>query len=146
HLALHPRRLRLAGRRPAHDELPPAALVVVASRRRVHRPAVACDLRPREGGRLSLPVVRRRDAPRSARGSLMVGAPITLAVTARDGGARATTARTPRGEIRTPCFMPVGTRGAVKHLAADDLQALGVQVVLANTYHLMLRPGAETVA
>ena len=76
----------------------------------------------------------------------MVGAPITLAVTARDGGARATTARTPRGEIRTPCFMPVGTRGAVKHLAADDLRELGVQVVLANTYHLMLRPGADTVA
>ena len=76
----------------------------------------------------------------------MVDAPITLAVTARDGGARATTARTPRGEIRTPCFMPVGTRGAVKHLAADDLRELGVQVVLANTYHLMLRPGADTVA
>jgi queuine tRNA-ribosyltransferase len=76
----------------------------------------------------------------------MAGAPITLAVTARDGGARATTARTPRGEIRTPCFMPVGTRGAVKHLAADDLRELGVQVVLANTYHLMLRPGADTVA
>ena len=76
----------------------------------------------------------------------MVDAPITLAVTARDGGARATTARTPRGEIRTPCFMPVGTRGAVKHLAADDLRELGVQVVLANTYHLMLRPGEDTVA
>ena len=42
--------------------------------------------------------------------------------------------------------MPVGTRGAVKHLAADDLRELGVQVVLANTYHLMLRPGADTVA
>ena len=76
----------------------------------------------------------------------MVSAPISVEVTARDGGSRATTARTPRGEIRTPCFMPVGTRGAVKHLAAEDLRELGVQVVLANTYHLMLRPGADTVA
>ena len=76
----------------------------------------------------------------------MAGAPIAVVVTARDGGARATAARTPRGEIRTPCFMPVGTAGAVKHLAADDLRELGVQVVLANTYHLMLRPGADTVA
>ena len=63
------------------------------------------------GGGLSIPLVRRRDAPRPPRGSLMTGAPIAVEVTARDGGARATTARTPRGEIRTPCFMPVGTRG-----------------------------------
>jgi queuine tRNA-ribosyltransferase len=76
----------------------------------------------------------------------MPGTPITVEVTARDGGARATTARTPRGEIRTPCFMPVGTRAAVKHLTADDLRALGVQVVLANTYHLMLRPGSDVIA
>ena len=76
----------------------------------------------------------------------MPQAPITVEVTARDSGARATTARTPRGEIRTPCFMPVGTRAAVKHLTADDLRALGVQVVLANTYHLMLRPGVDAVA
>ena len=76
----------------------------------------------------------------------MVSAPISVEVTARDGGSRATTARTPRGEIRTPCFMPVGTRGAVKHLAAEDLRELGVQVVLANTYHLMLRPGSDLIA
>jgi queuine tRNA-ribosyltransferase len=53
---------------------------------------------------------------------------------------------TGRGTFATPCFMPVGTRGAVKHLTGDDLAALGFEVVLANTYHLMLRPGAETVA
>ena len=76
----------------------------------------------------------------------MTPAPIVLDVAATDGGARAGLARTPRGEIRTPCFMPVGTRGAVKHLTADDLRDLGVQVVLANTYHLMLRPGADVVA
>ncbi len=76
----------------------------------------------------------------------MTPAPIVLEVVAADGGGRAGIARTARGVIRTPCFMPVGTRGAVKHLTADDLRDLGVQVVLANTYHLMLRPGADVVA
>jgi len=71
---------------------------------------------------------------------------LTSTVDAVDGTARATTVHTPRGQIETPCFMPVGTRGAVRHLAANDLDDLGVQVVLANTYHLMMRPGAELVA
>ena len=62
------------------------------------------------------------------------------------GGARAGTVTTARGSFSTPCFMPVGTRGAVPHLDSSDLEALGVEVVLANTYHLMLRPGADTIA
>ena len=62
------------------------------------------------------------------------------------GDARTGTVTTARGSFATPCFMPVGTRGAVKHLDSSDLEALGVEVVLANTYHLMLRPGSETVA
>ena len=53
---------------------------------------------------------------------------------------------TARGSYATPAFMPVGTRGAVKALDSVDLGALGAEVVLANTYHLMLRPGAEVVA
>ena len=65
---------------------------------------------------------------------------------ARDGAARTGTVHTARGRFSTPCFMPVGTRGAVKLLDAGDLDALGPQVVLANTYHLMLRPGADVVA
>ena len=65
---------------------------------------------------------------------------------ATDGPARAGTVTTARGAFRTPCFMPVGTRGAVKLLDAADLDALGPQVVLANTYHLMMRPGVEAVA
>ena len=72
--------------------------------------------------------------------------PVTVEVAASDGAARLGTLRTPRGTVRTPCFMPVGTRGAVKHLSSADLEALGVEVVLANTYHLMLRPGADVVA
>ena len=62
-----------------------------------------------------------------------------------DGAARAGWVRTPRGGFATPCFMPVGSRGAVRLLSADDLDRLGAQVVLANTYHLMLRPGAKVV-
>ena len=69
-----------------------------------------------------------------------------IEVTATDGHARAGVVRTPRGAFATPCFMPVGTRGAVKHLTAEDLEGLGAEVVLANTYHLMLRPGADVVA
>ena len=71
---------------------------------------------------------------------------LTVEVEGRDGTARATTLRTPRGSIATPCFMPVGTRGAIRHLASDDVESLGAQVILANTYHLMLRPGPDVVA
>ncbi|MGI9051052.1 MAG: tRNA guanosine(34) transglycosylase Tgt [Ilumatobacteraceae bacterium] len=72
--------------------------------------------------------------------------PVTVEVVAEDGAARAGVATTASGTYRTPCFMPVGTRGAIKFLSATDYDALGVQIVLANTYHLMLRPGAERVA
>ena len=71
---------------------------------------------------------------------------VEVQVTATDGDARATTIRTARGRIPTPCFMPVGTRGSVRALGTDDLERLGAPVVLANTYHLMLRPGADVVA
>lgn len=70
---------------------------------------------------------------------------LTQRIDATDGLARATTITTPRGTIRTPCFMPVGTRGIVRASAPDDLEALGAQVLLANTYHLMLKPGADLV-
>src|SRR5262249_25453426 len=69
-----------------------------------------------------------------------------LAVDATDGSARTGIATTARRTYRTPCFMPVGTRGAVKLLSASDYEQLGAEIVLANTYHLMLRPGAEVVA
>ena len=67
-------------------------------------------------------------------------------VEATAGQARAGWLETERGRVLTPCFMPVGSRGVVRLLSAQDLDDLGVQVVLANTYHLMLRPGAEVVA
>jgi queuine tRNA-ribosyltransferase len=69
----------------------------------------------------------------------------TVSIDATDGMARAGRVHTARGVFETPCFMPVGTRGAVRHLSSLDLEQLGVEVVLGNTYHLMLRPGADTV-
>jgi queuine tRNA-ribosyltransferase len=72
--------------------------------------------------------------------------PAKLRVAAGDGAARAGTVETARGTFATPCFMPVGTRGAVKLLDGSDLEALGTEMVLANAYHLMLRPGADVVA
>jgi queuine tRNA-ribosyltransferase len=62
------------------------------------------------------------------------------------GSARAGRARTAHGEFDTPCFMAVGTQAAAKSLSPDQLRASGVKVLLANAYHLALRPGAEAVA
>jgi queuine tRNA-ribosyltransferase len=62
------------------------------------------------------------------------------------GAARLGVLETPHGVIDTPAFMPVGTRATVKGLTPDQIAATGTQIVLANTYHLMLRPGADAVA
>ncbi|MDR2725873.1 MAG: tRNA guanosine(34) transglycosylase Tgt [Candidatus Adiutrix sp.] len=73
---------------------------------------------------------------------------IKFRIEARDpaGPARAGLISTARGDIPTPTFMPVGTRGTVKAVAPDDLRTVGARMVLANTFHLMLRPGEELVA
>jgi queuine tRNA-ribosyltransferase len=70
----------------------------------------------------------------------------TFTVSKTDGTARTGDIRMPRGVIRTPAFMPVGTAGTVKAMYPDQVKALGADVVLGNTYHLMLRPGAERMA
>jgi queuine tRNA-ribosyltransferase len=70
----------------------------------------------------------------------------TFTVNRTDGAARTGEIRMPRGVIRTPAFMPVGTAATVKAMYPDQVKALGADVVLGNTYHLMLRPGAERVA
>src|SRR3954469_12277385 len=67
-------------------------------------------------------------------------------ISATDGAARTGVLKTLRGDIRTPAFMPVGTAGAVKALTMDQVRATGAQIILGNTVHLMLRPGAERVA
>ena len=67
-------------------------------------------------------------------------------IAARDGQARTGTIATSRGVIRTPAFMPVGTQGTVKGMLMDHVRQTGADIILGNTYHLMLRPGAERVA
>src|ERR671926_1450585 len=67
-------------------------------------------------------------------------------VTHTDGRARCGVMTTAHGDVDTPAFMPVGTQGSVKAITNRDLESLGAQIVLANTYHLYLRPGDELIA
>ena len=72
--------------------------------------------------------------------------PFSFTLLGQDGRARLGVIVTPRGKIRTPAFMPVGTGGTVKGLYPEQVKATGADILLANTYHLMLRPGAERMA
>ncbi|MEM7302276.1 MAG: tRNA guanosine(34) transglycosylase Tgt [Pseudomonadota bacterium] len=69
----------------------------------------------------------------------------TFALHKQDGSARLGSVSMPRGTVRTPAFMPVGTAGTVKAMYMDQVRDLGADIILGNTYHLMLRPGAERV-
>jgi queuine tRNA-ribosyltransferase len=73
-------------------------------------------------------------------------APFSFDVHTADGAARTGEIVTPHGKVRTPAFMPVGTQGAMKGVHWRDVKASGADIVLGNTYHLMLRPGAERIA
>jgi queuine tRNA-ribosyltransferase len=73
-------------------------------------------------------------------------APFGHTVRATDGAARAGVLRTAHGDVATPAFMPVGTAGTVKAMTPEGVAATGAEMILGNTYHLMLRPGAERVA
>jgi queuine tRNA-ribosyltransferase len=70
----------------------------------------------------------------------------SFSLKAQDGAARLGEIATPRGIVRTPAFMPVGTGATVKAMFPEDVKASGADIILANTYHLMLRPGAERIA
>jgi queuine tRNA-ribosyltransferase len=72
--------------------------------------------------------------------------PFAFTLLGQDGGARLGELATSRGIIRTPAFMPVGTAGTVKAMLTDTVRATGADILLGNTYHLMLRPGAERIA
>jgi len=72
--------------------------------------------------------------------------PSHFTVTACSGAARAGVLRTAHGDVPTPCFMPIATVGAVHHVSAGELREMGATMILANTYHLMLRPGSQHVA
>ena len=71
---------------------------------------------------------------------------VSFTLNATDGRARSGVISTPRGEIRTPAFMPVGTAATVKAMMPESVRATGADILLGNTYHLMLRPGAERIA
>jgi queuine tRNA-ribosyltransferase len=88
-------------------------------------------------------------APNDARNDVVWDDPMTafpFLIDAVDGAARTGVIQTPRGDIRTPAFMPVGTAGTVKALTVDQVRGAGADILLGNTYHLMLRPGPERVA
>src|SRR5688572_27115837 len=70
----------------------------------------------------------------------------SFSIAARDGRARTGTIAMNRGDIRTPTFMPVGTAATVKAMKPADVRGSGADIILGNTYHLMLRPGAERIA
>jgi queuine tRNA-ribosyltransferase len=73
-------------------------------------------------------------------------APFSFNLIKTDGAARRGEFVTPHGTVQTPAFMPVGTQATVKGIAPEDVRATGTEIVLGNTYHLMLRPGAERIA
>ncbi|HEY1872946.1 MAG TPA: tRNA guanosine(34) transglycosylase Tgt, partial [Steroidobacteraceae bacterium] len=70
----------------------------------------------------------------------------TFTVHARDGAARVGSLLTAHGVVETPAFMPVGTYGTVKAMTPEELEGLGAQIILGNTFHLLLRPGPEIIA
>ncbi len=72
--------------------------------------------------------------------------PFSFTLMKTDGGGRRGEIGTPHGKVQTPAFMPVGTQATVKGLTPDVVRATGAEIVLGNTYHLMLRPGAERIA
>ncbi len=76
----------------------------------------------------------------------VAGRGVAFDIAASDGAARTGAIALPRGTIRTPAFMPVGTAATVKAMLPDQVRAVGTDIILANTYHLMLRPGAERIA
>src|SRR5437667_10108812 len=72
--------------------------------------------------------------------------PFSFSLTHTDGLARRGRMTTPHGDVETPAFMPVGTQGAVKGVTHRDLESLGAEIMLSNTYHLYLRPGDDLIA
>jgi queuine tRNA-ribosyltransferase len=76
----------------------------------------------------------------------MTDRPFAFRILATDGPARKGVLTTPHGEVQTPCFMPVGTRGAIKAVTHRDVEQAGAEIILGNTYHLHLRPGDDLIA
>ena len=82
----------------------------------------------------------------STESKIEMNKPINYKLEAMDGNARAGIIKTPHGEIETPVFMPVGTQATVKMMTKEELETIGTQIILGNTYHLYLRPGDNLIA
>src|SRR5471032_123409 len=108
--------------------------------RSARRPSSICFLPWCAGRNSSEPEYAGHDAT-----EIMADA-FAFSLIATDGAARRGEIVTPHGSVQTPAFMPVGTQATVKSLAPDDVRETGAEIVLGNTYHLMLRPGAERIA
>src|SRR5262245_34472047 len=143
---LHHPGLSLPLRRSPLDQLPSAALNPVhAGCRLLRARSHEARLRPCRRATLSL-LLLRRCLPAEPSGERAMTGAFSFAVTAQDGLARVGAIATRRGIVRTPAFMPVGTGATVKAMFPEDVAAAGADILLANTYHLMLRPGAERIA
>src|SRR5262249_53388656 len=135
HRLVHHARIPLSRRGRPLDQLPSTPEHALDAGRRLRRPGPDPRGVPGGGPRaLPLLLLRRRDADR-----------MNFAITHEDGAPGRGRLSLPHGVVDTPQFMPVGTAGSVKAIAPDDLQRVGAQIVLGNTYHLMLRPGPELV-
>ena len=82
----------------------------------------------------------------STESKIEVNKPINYKLESMDGNARAGIIKTPHGQIETPVFMPVGTQATVKMMTKEELETIGTQIILGNTYHLYLRPGDNLIA
>src|SRR3546814_3578157 len=124
------------------DQLPPAALDPADAGVCLRRPrAHPGRLRPRGTGRLPVLLLRRR-LPAGAEGHMTIG----FELLATDGAARRGRIELAHGTVETPAFMPVGTAPTVKAMRPDSVAEIGAEILLGNTYHLMLRPTAERIA
>src|SRR6187431_884133 len=113
--------------------------------RKLHFLREAVNVSCSRSARVRLPIpICQTCPPRPMRAAGMTR--FSFKISATDGKARTGAIAMKRGEIRTPAFMPVGTAATVKAVKPQDVRASGADILLGNTYHLMLRPGAERVA
>src|SRR4029079_5385096 len=91
-------------------------------------------------------VLRANEKPAPFWYDCLMSKPFSFQLFKTDGDARRGEFIASQGNVQTPAFMPVGTQATVKGLMPDDVRATGAEIVLGNTYHLMLRPGAERIA
>src|SRR5436190_17947290 len=138
--ALYLSGVRVSRGRCDGNEFSLARVVAVDARMRVRRPrADARGLSPRGRAALSFLQLRRRDAGDAERGQMK------FELQQVDGGARRGQLTFRRGVVETPAFMPVGTYGTVKAMTPEELEGIGAQIILGNTFHLLLRPGIEVI-